>query len=372
MSATLGMLLAGGLLVGCLAIWLVVAEVTVYEVTGGARLEVGQAAAPIAARVGGRVLSSQLALGRQVEAGEVLVELDVQREKLLLLEGRARLRLLTAQVEPLQRELAARERAFSQTLRAGQAQLDEARTRLGEADVLAKLTETDAARSASLLARGFIAQREADRFQADAQVKRAGAEALRITVTRTEAEYQRSVSNEEADLARLRREQVLLQEQQATEQASIERLEHELELRRIRAPVSGRIGEAVTLQVGAMLREGEGIGAVVPSGSLKVVAEFAPVALGRLKVGQRARLRLDGFPSIQYGATPAMVERIGSEPREGRVRVELSVAPGPLSAIPLQHGLPGSVEVEVERVSPATLVLRAVGRYLLGDRAVGR
>jgi hypothetical protein len=30
----------------------------------------------------------------------------------------------------------------------------------------------------------------------------------------------------------------------------------------------------------------------------------------------------------------------------------------------LQHGLPGTVEVEVERISPATLVLREVGTHL--------
>ena len=36
----------------------------------------------------------------------------------------------------------------------------------------------------------------------------------------------------------------------------------------------------------------------------------------------------------------------------------------PASPVPLQHGLPGTVEVEVARVSPATLVLHAVGKRL--------
>jgi hypothetical protein len=31
----------------------------------------------------------------------------------------------------------------------------------------------------------------------------------------------------------------------------------------------------------------------------------------------------------------------------------------------LQHGLPGSAEVEVERVSPFALVLDAAGRFLM-------
>jgi membrane fusion protein (multidrug efflux system) len=32
------------------------------------------------------------------------------------------------------------------------------------------------------------------------------------------------------------------------------------------------------------------------------------------------------------------------------------------TSIPLQHGLPGSVEVQVEEVSPAVLVLRTAGQ----------
>jgi membrane fusion protein (multidrug efflux system) len=55
---------------------------------------------------------------------------------------------------------------------------------------------------------------------------------------------------------------------------------------------------------------------------------------------------------------------VGSEPREDGVRVELLLRPDPGSRIPLQHGLPGSAEIEVERLSPASLALDAAGRYL--------
>ena len=75
-------------------------------------------------------------------------------------------------------------------------------------------------------------------------------------------------------------------------------------------------------------------------------------------------MRPDGFPWTQYGTLPATVSRIASEPRSGLVRVELDVQKRPDSAIPIQHGLPGTLEIEVERVSPAELVLRAAGRRL--------
>src|SRR5262249_49022544 len=140
-------------------------------------------------------------------------------------------------------------------------------------------------------------------------------------------------------------------------------LENEIERRRIRAPVDGRLGEVAELRVGSFVDEGQKLGAIVPSGRLRVVAEFAPSsALGRIKPHQVARLRLVGFPWTEYGSVPAVVQTVASEVRDGTVRVELAFQQQPTSAVPFQHGLPGTVEVEVERLSPATLVLRAAGR----------
>jgi len=61
---------------------------------------------------------------------------------------------------------------------------------------------------------------------------------------------------------------------------------------------------------------------------------------------------------------------VPSEIRYGKVRVELSIARSPAFAIPLQHGLPGSVEVEVERATPAALTLRTAGQMITRPRSV--
>jgi membrane fusion protein (multidrug efflux system) len=56
---------------------------------------------------------------------------------------------------------------------------------------------------------------------------------------------------------------------------------------------------------------------------------------------------------------------VAGEIRNGKVRVELAVLAGNAagnSRIPLQHGIPGSVEIEVERISPAVLLLRSAGQ----------
>jgi membrane fusion protein (multidrug efflux system) len=122
--------------------------------------------------------------------------------------------------------------------------------------------------------------------------------------------------------------------------------------------------------VGSVVRAGDRLAAIVPSGGLRAVADFLPAsALGRVRPGQSARLRLEGFPWTRFGTVAAVVERVASEPLEGRVRVELRLVPDAAARIPLQHGLPGTVEVEVERLAPAELVLRAAGQLLVGHHA---
>jgi uncharacterized membrane protein (UPF0127 family) len=117
---------------------------------------------------------------------------------------------------------------------------------------------------------------------------------------------------------------------------------------------------------GTVVREGDRLGAVVPPGMLKIMADFLPpAALGRIQPGQPARLRLEGFPWAQYGAVSATVASVANEVRNGQVRVELTVHPDAAPLIPLQHGLPGTIEIAVDHVSPATLVLRTAGLLVM-------
>ena len=58
---------------------------------------------------------------------------------------------------------------------------------------------------------------------------------------------------------------------------------------------------------------------------------------------------------------------MASEARDGLLTVELDLLNLTARRIPLQHGLTGQVAVEVERVSPAFLVLRAAGKLLGGS-----
>src|SRR5262249_24740888 len=119
---------------------------------------------------------------------------------------------------------------------------------------------------------------------------------------------------------------------------------------------------------GSVVRGAETIGSIVPRGEPRAVALFPVAAVGRVRPGQPARLRLDGFPWTQYGVDSARGAGVGDRARARLVRVELALNGDPASAIRLGHGLSGSAEVEVDHVSPATLVLRVAGQYLVARR----
>ena len=98
--------------------------------------------------------------------------------------------------------------------------------------------------------------------------------------------------------------------------------------------------------------------------STQIIADFPVSALGRIQVGQSARVRLAAYPWTQYGTLSATVVSTDSQPRDGMVRVRFRVVPDSTSAIRVQPGLTGEVEVEIERVSPAVLALRAAGQFV--------
>lgn len=83
-------------------------------------------------------------------------------------------------------------------------------------------------------------------------------------------------------------------------------------------------------------------------------AQFTPDALPTIKAGQSALLRLDGFSE----PVPAVVIEVDQTLVNGRFPVQFRLQPASDSDVPLQAGLNGRIEVEVEQVTPFILLLR--------------
>jgi multidrug resistance efflux pump len=358
----LGLLVAVLILAAWIA-WFLLARVSLYESSDRARLEVETTVHTIAAPVQGRILVTGIAVGREVQAGELLVELESQSERLRVDEAKAQLAALAPQLAALRDEVKAEAAARHEQLSASQIAIEQARKQYEEADASVRLAREEAERFTKLNASGLLSDIELSRARTEVEKQRASADALQLQIAKQQVDLRNKQSDSQVRIERLNREIASVESQAATLTATVSRLEYDIERHRIRAPIAGRVAEAAQLQAGAVVNAGDKLGAIVPAGQLKVVAYFRPsAALGRIRAGQPARLRLEGFPWTQYGSLGAVVETIAAEPRDGQIRVDLTLKQDQASAIPFQHGLPGAVEIEVDRVSPATLLLRSIGK----------
>src|SRR5262245_15056472 len=105
--------------------WFVLATVPLYETSSTARIEAVAAVHPVDARMAGRAVGVNLTVGRRVDAGDVLVELEADAERLALDEARARLDALAPEIVATDREIAAEERAIADEQRAAGVARDE-------------------------------------------------------------------------------------------------------------------------------------------------------------------------------------------------------------------------------------------------------
>jgi membrane fusion protein (multidrug efflux system) len=357
--------LIAALLLGSWMAWFLFGTVNVYEVSKRARIEVRQAAHSIEASLPGRIVSTSLSIGQEVRLGDVLVELDATAERLRLLEEEARLKAISPRMESLRKEIALREQVSARDQQAAVSATEAARFRGAEMLAAAEFAKDNARRLKEESSFGGVAQVEALRALNESQKLEAARDALNSEVRRLESDAQTRISQNLAQVQNLHGALAALEGDMATIGATVARLKLDIDRHLVRAPISGRIGEAPPLRTGANIAQGQKLAMIVPQGDLMIVADFNPAAvLGRIKAGQHATLRLDGFPWAQYGGVDARVSRVASEVRDGQARVEFAVIPASSPKGLLQHGLPGTIEVSVDSVTPAVMILRAAGQML--------
>jgi multidrug resistance efflux pump len=362
------LLAAGAIVLIAWAWWAVRAEVTLYAVSTKARVEIETATYPIASPLTGRVVTVNLQVGQTVRQGDVLVAIDTTADQLELQQEQIRAAGLDPEVARLRAQIAAEEQARAEEQRASRMRAEEAAGRIRQAETEADHAEQDLARIDALARRGLVPPRDLDNAGSDARRLREAVSTLDASARRVPQDQATRDRERDARIASLQADIAQRQAQRAVSLAGVERLHYEIERRTVRAPIDGTIGEAALLRPGAVVREAEPLASIVPAGRLLVAAQFpAEVALGRIRRGQAATLRLDAYPWAEFGGVPATVDRVAGEIRDGMVRVELMIEPQDSQARfrgPLAHGMPGAVDIAVERLTPLALVLRTAGQTL--------
>jgi membrane fusion protein (multidrug efflux system) len=362
-------LLGAALLLGAWCWWAAKIPVTLYEVSSTARVELDTATYPIQSPLLGRVVETSLRVGQVVRRGEVLVEIDAMPDRLQLQQEQVRERGLTPELLRLRGQAAAEENARAEEQSAAGLAAEEAANRIREAETMAKAADVELARTQALVGENLAPRRELDKAEAEARRLRAAVATLESAAQRVPKEQSTRDRERDVRLQRLYSETATLEAERNTVRAGIERLGYEIERRRVRAPVDGRVGESAILRRGAVVQEGQNLASIVPEGRLLVAAQFpADAAFGRIRAGQTATLRLEGFPWAEFGSVAATVARVAQEVRDGHVRVELDIADRSGFRGKLEHGMPGTVEVGVEHLPPLALLLRTAGQWLTVHR----
>lgn len=356
-------------LLGMWGWWAAKSSIALYEVTENARLEIDNAVYPLQAPSAGRVTAASLVIGQEVAEGDVLVELESAPQTYELKEQQARLTTVDPNLKTLQAQISAEEDARAQERQSSKASIEESQLRLRELKPQIEYAQSEVRRYTTLVKEGLSSDRELDKARADVERMQLNEKTLASTAVKLEQEQRTRDSERAVRLERLNQEIRRLEGDRSTMNATLSRLGNEVERRKIRSPIAGRIGEAAMLRVGSVVAPGDKLAAIVPQGKLRVVAQFPPpAAFGRIRPGQMARMRLRGFPWTEFGAVRLQVDRVADEVRDGTVRVELSVLDSPGLRAPLKHGMPGSIEIEVEQASPAALLMRTAGQIFTGTR----
>lgn len=347
------------------ALWFFLARLPDYETSIEARIEREHPVLRISASAAGTVAVQQLVVGRRVHAGETLIELDSQREWARLREERAHLEGLRTRLQNEAEEIAAQKRLLDESQRVARLDVRQAELRLDAALLASGYSAERAARWRQLSDARLISREDLDQRTSEADGKRTDVEFSRVAVQRQRTDWQLKEREQQAALQRLKGGHLATEREIDASKAAISRLEYELQLRTLRSPIEGTVAETATLQVGSLVQQGENLGVIVPEGGLKISAYFTPAeALGRVRPGQPAKMQLLGFPAAQFGYLEASVSLVASEVRDGKIRVELSPSTDRLSGVVVEHGMPGTVQVEVAVLSPLKFVVRAAGKRM--------
>lgn len=374
-TSTIGALRRRGrilpLLVGAHAVlfawifWAIQGQVSLYEISNDARIELESATYSIEAQAPGRVISTSLRVGQEVRRGDVLVEIDTMGDRLQRRQEQERVQGLRSELESLRAQLEAEQWAGKEEQQSMRLREEEALSRLREAQLAEQDATRELERIRKLFGEKLVAAREYDKAQGEWRRMQAQVATLQSGLRRISQEQTARDRERDARIQGLRREMAELEAGRRTIEAGIDRLGYEVERKLIRAPVSGRVGEAAVLRTGAVVAAGEKLGSVVPAGRLAAIAHFpAQAAFGRIRPGQTGTLRLSGWPWAEYGTVTVTVVRVAQEVRDGKARVELEIAPTSSFRGRLEHGMPGTLEVTVERSSPLALGLRTSGGWL--------
>lgn len=324
--------------------WLAPPQTQALELSG--RIEADQT--HIGTKVGGRIQEIAVEEGDRVRRGEVLAELDDEELQAQLQAARAQLaaaqqgaeqaqlqlRVLDSQMQETQLTLeqsqgdaSGRVNQAAATVAAARAQLLQAKAQQQQAEVQLQLARTERERYVELLRAGAIAQQQFDQIDSQYQTAQETLQARRALVAAAERQVaaaagsltqaQTSQLNPDirsVQLARLATQRAQAEAQLAAAQAEVKRAQA------VQAEISARLQELVlvspidgvvvtrTAEPGEVIAPGVTVMTLVNLDRVYLRGYVPEGELGRVRLGQAARVFLDSQPDQPLAATVTAID----------------------------------------------------------------
>lgn len=344
--------------------WASFSKITIYERSQSARLENVTTIHHITVQASGQVIENSLQIGKSVNEGELLLKIDAADETLKLNELRVRKQSLQTRIESLLQEQIAEEMSLRKAKETAGLSQDEMRAQIESVRADLQFAQDKLKRSEELFQSGHISEVDLQEARLEEKKKRDDLKKISISLNRQEQEWNSKINQHTISLTQLNSRLLELKGDIAAVREQTEQLEQQIDKREIRATLTGKVVEAEDIKIGAMVQEGEKIGVLLAhTEDMRVISHYFPQdAVGRLKHGQHGFFRLYGFPWPQYGSIKTTVLSVASEVRDQTIRVDLSIDSSQDLNVLLEHGLTGTIDVEVEQLTPFELLLRMAGK----------
>jgi membrane fusion protein (multidrug efflux system) len=349
----------------------VLAKVPIVKVSSQARIEPHNAVYRIEPPSAGRVMRSLLKLDEDVKEGDLLIEFDTRAERLELDQSKATKVALEQELSVIRDQIANKKSEVSATGKVDEVAVREALEKEQEIAPRHRLAQ-ERAQLALKSPTGSMSELEKLERATDVDALGFAKTAQGLAIVRLRREQAVRGQTLTAQLLGLRREELKADGQLRELKVGIDRLEYQIEKKRYRAPASGRLVDVVELGAGAFIADGQRLGTIVGNDAeVRVRARFPKEVVGIIQPGQTAQLKLDGYPWTVYGTVRATVTRVGTDPGQvatpeaipNTVRIELDIKAPADPRIQINHGMTATVEVEVARVSPIAVLMRAIGEW---------
>lgn len=307
----------------------------------------------VSSRIPGTVTAVPVDDNQQVQAGQLLVQLDPTDYQVKVQQAQAALALAQRQAETAQAGIAlAGQTAQGQTTEAAgnlsravaaissaqaavteaQAGVPAAQAQLAEAEANLAKVQADYQRYQSLFSTGAISRQQLDASRAAYETAQAQRNAAQQGVSQSQAKLaqaQQGVTQAQAQLEASRGG--VQQAQAGTQQTEVSRRQYaaanasiqqaqaslaeaqlQLSYTRITAPVEGRIGRK-TVEPGERIQAGQPLMAVVGE-DLWVVANFKETQVAKMRAGEPVEIKLDAFPGHTFtGRVASLSPASGAE-----------------------------------------------------------